>query len=257
MLINPNTHARSAHQPEYACTHTQSYMHALHTNSTLRCPVNTYTLQNHSCILTYTCTRTHRHTHPQSYTLTYTHTRSHAQVLRVLIYIIHTILCVRKHKYAHTHTHAHRRTHICTHTHTNTHIHTYTLTCVHEHTHIRTSAHTHSHTHTHTHTHKHTRTHTRKYIYARTRTSLLHLNCAAIGRLCEKCDGKCPICDSYVRPATLVRVCEECNYGSYEGRCVICGGVGVSDAYYCKECTLQEKDVGGALAGVLVETVSR
>lgn len=66
---------------------------------------------------------------------------------------------------------------------------------------------------------------------------------AAIGRLCEKCDGKCPICDSYVRPATLVRVCDECNYGSYEGRCVICGGIGVSDAYYCKECTLQEKDV--------------
>jgi hypothetical protein len=65
----------------------------------------------------------------------------------------------------------------------------------------------------------------------------------AIGRLCEKCDGKCPICDSYVRPATLVRICDECNYGSYEGRCVICGGVGVSDAYYCKECTLQEKDV--------------
>lgn len=69
---------------------------------------------------------------------------------------------------------------------------------------------------------------------------------SAIGRLCEKCDGKCPICDSYVRPATLVRVCDECNYGSYEGRCVICGGVGVSDAYYCKECTLQEKDVSAA-----------
>lgn len=56
-------------------------------------------------------------------------------------------------------------------------------------------------------------------------------------------DGRCPICDSYVRPATLVRVCDECNYGSYEGRCVICGGSGISDAYYCKECTLQEKDV--------------
>lgn len=66
---------------------------------------------------------------------------------------------------------------------------------------------------------------------------------AAIGRLCEKDDGKCPICDSYVRPCTLVRVCDECNYGSYEGRCVICGGIGISDAYYCKECTLQEKDV--------------
>lgn len=65
----------------------------------------------------------------------------------------------------------------------------------------------------------------------------------AIGRLCEKCDGKCVICDSYVRPHTLVKVCDECNYGSYQGRCVICGGHGVSDAYYCKECVQQEKDV--------------
>lgn len=65
----------------------------------------------------------------------------------------------------------------------------------------------------------------------------------AIGRLCEKCDGKCVICDSYVRPCTLVRICDECNYGSYQGRCVTCGGPGVSDAYYCKECTIQEKDV--------------
>ncbi|MFS7934419.1 hypothetical protein Hanom_Chr05g00391351 [Helianthus anomalus] len=67
----------------------------------------------------------------------------------------------------------------------------------------------------------------------------------AIGRLCEKCDGKCVICDSYVCPCTLVSVCDECNYGSFQGRCVICGGVGVSDAYYCKECTQQEKDRDG------------
>ena len=68
----------------------------------------------------------------------------------------------------------------------------------------------------------------------------LHLSC------CFKFsdDGKCVICDSYVRPATLVRICDECNYGSYQGRCVICGGPGVSDAYYCRECTVQEKDVG-------------
>nr|XP_009663566.1 PREDICTED: PHD finger-like domain-containing protein 5A [Struthio camelus australis] len=72
---------------------------------------------------------------------------------------------------------------------------------------------------------------------------LFHLT--AIGRLCEKCDGKCVICDSYVRPCTLVRICDECNYGSYQGRCVICGGPGVSDAYYCKECTIQEKDRDG------------
>ena len=67
----------------------------------------------------------------------------------------------------------------------------------------------------------------------------------AIGRLCEKCDGKCVICDSYVRPATLVRCCDECNYGSFAGRCLICGGVGVSDAYYCKECTTLERDRDG------------
>ena len=67
----------------------------------------------------------------------------------------------------------------------------------------------------------------------------------AIGRLCIKCDGKCPICDSYVRPCTLVRVCDECNYGSFQGRCVVCGGQGISDAYYCKECTILEKDRDG------------
>ncbi len=32
----------------------------------------------------------------------------------------------------------------------------------------------------------------------------------------------------------MVRICDECNYGSYEGRCVICGGMGISDAFYCK-----------------------
>ena len=56
---------------------------------------------------------------------------------------------------------------------------------------------------------------------------------------------RCVICDSYVRPCTLVRICDECNYGSYQGRCVICGGPGISDAYYCKECTIQEKDRDG------------
>jgi len=67
----------------------------------------------------------------------------------------------------------------------------------------------------------------------------------AIGRVCEKCDGKCVICDSFVRPCTIVHICDECNYGSYQGRCVVCGGPGISDAYYCKECTIQEKDRDG------------
>ena len=64
-----------------------------------------------------------------------------------------------------------------------------------------------------------------------------------IGRVCEKCDGRCVVCDSFVRPCTLVRICDECNYGSAQGRCVVCGAPGVADAYYCKECTILEKDV--------------
>jgi len=56
-------------------------------------------------------------------------------------------------------------------------------------------------------------------------------------------DGKCVICDSYVHPTTLVRICDECNYGSLQGKCIQCGGKGISDAYYCKECTISEKDV--------------
>jgi PHF5-like protein len=50
----------------------------------------------------------------------------------------------------------------------------------------------------------------------------------AIGRLCEKCDGKCPLCDSHVRPSAIVRICEECNFGSYGGRCIVCGNPGIS-----------------------------
>lgn len=56
----------------------------------------------------------------------------------------------------------------------------------------------------------------------------------AIGRLCDKCDGKCPVCDSYVRPTTLVRICDECSFGNYQNKCVVCGGEGISDAFYCK-----------------------
>mmetsp|Transcript_7169 Transcript_7169/g.15816 ORF Transcript_7169/g.15816 Transcript_7169/m.15816 type:complete len:111 (+) Transcript_7169:287-619(+) len=67
----------------------------------------------------------------------------------------------------------------------------------------------------------------------------------ALGRLCEKCDGKCVICDSFVNPSTIVHICDECNYGSLEGRCVVCGGVGVTDAYYCRECVGVGKDRDG------------
>ena len=57
-------------------------------------------------------------------------------------------------------------------------------------------------------------------------------------------DGRCVNCDSFVRPATLVAICDECIMGrSREG--VSSVGEGVADAYYCKECTMMEKDRDG------------
>jgi PHD finger-like domain-containing protein 5A len=66
-----------------------------------------------------------------------------------------------------------------------------------------------------------------------------------IGKLCEKHDGTCVICDTLVRPAEQVRICDECNYGTNAEKCIICNGRGVSDAYYCKECVLQQRDRDG------------
>lgn len=67
----------------------------------------------------------------------------------------------------------------------------------------------------------------------------------SIGKLCDYCDGKCPVCDTIVRPTTVVHVCDECNFGRHQGRCIICDAPGTSDAYYCWECTMLEKDREG------------
>jgi PHD finger-like domain-containing protein 5A len=69
---------------------------------------------------------------------------------------------------------------------------------------------------------------------------------SGVGRLCEKCDGRCPICDSYVRPTEQVRICDECNYGPARDRCIVCGSAnGTNEAFYCYECCVQEKDRDG------------
>ena len=67
----------------------------------------------------------------------------------------------------------------------------------------------------------------------------------AVGRVCEKCDGRCVICDSWVHQKKKVKICDECNYGAIAGRCVICGLNGTADAYYCRECVQLEKDRDG------------
>mmetsp|Transcript_19207 Transcript_19207/g.27036 ORF Transcript_19207/g.27036 Transcript_19207/m.27036 type:complete len:112 (-) Transcript_19207:2311-2646(-) len=66
-----------------------------------------------------------------------------------------------------------------------------------------------------------------------------------IGRLCEKCEGKCPVCDTYVRPKLIIHLCNDCSFGDVSKRCIICGDLGISDAYYCSACVLLEKDRDG------------
>jgi PHD finger-like domain-containing protein 5A len=61
-----------------------------------------------------------------------------------------------------------------------------------------------------------------------------------VGRVCERHDGICPICDSLVRPGVRVRICDECSFGSLNGKCMICQAPGTSDAYYCQECVQLE-----------------
>lgn len=72
-----------------------------------------------------------------------------------------------------------------------------------------------------------------------------------IGMLCQLCDGKCPVCDSFVKPTTKVRICDECSFGHLGNKCILCGNnLGVngelgSAAYYCLECVRLEKDREG------------
>lgn len=71
------------------------------------------------------------------------------------------------------------------------------------------------------------------------------------GLVCGLCDGKCPVCDSMVKPTTKVRVCDECSLGGVKNRCILCGnGLGVAaehgnPAYYCLECVRVDKDREG------------
>lgn len=72
-----------------------------------------------------------------------------------------------------------------------------------------------------------------------------------IGMLCLLCDGRCPICDSFVKPSARVRICDECGLGHMGNKCIVCGnGLGVNSqygsvAYYCLECVQMEKDREG------------
>lgn len=69
-----------------------------------------------------------------------------------------------------------------------------------------------------------------------------------VGQVCSACDGRCPICDSYVKPTTKVRICQECSQGHSKDKCILCGnnyGDEGTPAYFCFECTKLDKDREG------------
>ncbi|QPG73874.1 hypothetical protein FOA43_001189 [Brettanomyces nanus] len=72
-----------------------------------------------------------------------------------------------------------------------------------------------------------------------------------VGKVCSRCDGKCPMCESLVHPYKLVYICDDCSYGSFANKCILCGASGgkdgeqLTDAYYCYECCMQGKDRNG------------
>lgn len=67
------------------------------------------------------------------------------------------------------------------------------------------------------------------------------------GLVCPQCDGRCPSCDSLVKPTTRARICAECSLGHLVNKCILCGN-NTSEgtpAYYCLECVRMEKDREG------------
>lgn len=68
---------------------------------------------------------------------------------------------------------------------------------------------------------------------------------ATNGKLCSRHDGCCCLCDSYIRPTATVRICDDCSHNNGHSKCIICGYPGSFDAFYCHECTIQEKDRDG------------
>lgn len=93
-----------------------------------------------------------------------------------------------------------------------------------------------------------------------------------IGYLCDKCDGRCPICDShnikmnihssfsssynnnnsygnsvpFQGTLRVVRICDNCSFGKSKQSCIICNNpVATHKAYYCLECIKLEKNKDG------------
>lgn len=66
-----------------------------------------------------------------------------------------------------------------------------------------------------------------------------------IGKVCSYCEDKCILCDSHVGLKKPVRICSECSFGFFAEWCVVCNGEGTTEALYCGNCCLLEKDWDG------------
>lgn len=67
----------------------------------------------------------------------------------------------------------------------------------------------------------------------------------SVGKVCDRCDGRCPLCDSDVRLISKVRICDSCSSGSSGSRCIICGSPGTHEALYCWDCHRSERSRDG------------
>ncbi|KAG9394008.1 PHF5-like [Carpediemonas membranifera] len=65
------------------------------------------------------------------------------------------------------------------------------------------------------------------------------------GRVCANCQGRCPLCDSFVHQDEPVLICEDCYQSGYKDKCIVCGSRATDDAHYCKECVRHGKDRDG------------
>lgn len=72
------------------------------------------------------------------------------------------------------------------------------------------------------------------------------------GMLCDKCQNRCPICDSHNvnnnnwNTLTKVKICDSCAFGDLKNQCIICHNKNAKHiGYYCEECVLREMDRDG------------
>uniref|UniRef100_A0A6U4SPQ9 PHF5-like protein n=1 Tax=Hemiselmis andersenii TaxID=464988 RepID=A0A6U4SPQ9_HEMAN len=84
-------------------------------------------------------------------------------------------------------------------------------------------------------------------LYARAVEWRIHVHCLSGGVACALCcmGPNVSLAPPSRRPSKAVRVCDSCSCGSYEGRCIVCGEAGTAEAFYCRECTVLEKDRDG------------